>query len=84
MLKIIKIIVMIVLIWLGINALHITDVFIDFLLVGKIPGFETNLSPTLMLAIITTTAGAILFEFAAKKFMSIGKWRKQVLTIFYR
>ena len=84
MLKIIKIIVMIVLIWLGINALHITDVFIDFLLVGKIPGLESNLSPTLMLAIITTTTGAILFEFTAKKFTPVSKWRKQVLQFIYR
>lgn len=57
------------LIWLVLDALHAPDILMNFILVGAVPGSSSaSLSPTMMLAIMTTCAGLIIFELLARRF----------------
>lgn len=69
------------LLWIMFDVAQIQDVFLNFLLVGVVPGTETALSPSLMLAIMTALSGIIIFEILARNLEIIRKIRKQFLGI---
>ncbi len=81
--KAINISALVLLIWLIVDALHIPEALISFLLVGEIPGSKTNLSPTLMLAIMTTAAGIVLFEVASHRYSGVRRFRQQILSFIF-
>jgi hypothetical protein len=66
--KIINIIALLVIVWLVLDTFHISDAIVGFILIGAIPGSSTTLSPTMMLAIMTTIGGIIVFELMARRF----------------
>ena len=81
--KAINISALVLLIWLIVDALHIPEALISFLLVGEIPGVKTNLSPTLMLAIMTTSTGLVLFEIASHRYSNVRQFRQQILSLIF-
>jgi hypothetical protein len=66
--KAINIITLLVLIWLVLDAFHVPDAIVGFLLIGAIPGSNISLSPSMMLAIMTSISGIIVFELLARRF----------------
>jgi uncharacterized membrane protein YuzA (DUF378 family) len=66
--KTINILALVFFVWLVLNTLQVPDLLMNFLLVGALPGSTTSLSPTMMLAIMTTCVGFIVFELLARRF----------------
>ncbi len=67
--------------WLIIDAFHITDAVLNFLLVGVVPGTNTSLSPTMMLAIMTAISGIIIFELLARRVEIVHRIRQHFMKI---
>lgn len=79
--KIINISALIFFIWLVLDAFNIPSALFNFILLGELPGTEKSLSPTMMLAIMTTIVGIILFEMLARRFTVIRRTRQQFLAL---
>ncbi len=79
--KVINISALVLFVWLIATVLHLPEILLNFLLVGKIPGFNTYLSPTLMMAIMTVAMGIVIFEIAAHRYDTIRRWRKRLLSL---
>lgn len=77
--KIINMSIIIISTWLIATVLHLPEMLLNFLLVGKVPGLNTYLSPTLMMAIMTATMGIIIFEIVARRYDSVRQWRRRLL-----
>jgi hypothetical protein len=67
-------------IWLLLDAFHIPDILLNFLLAGELPVFKTELSPTAMFAILTTTVVIILFETLSRRFSTLRRLRQAVIS----
>jgi hypothetical protein len=63
-------------VWLVLDTLHVPDIIVNFLLVGALPGTNITLSPTMMLAIVTTIGGIIVFELLARRFDVLLRFRQ--------
>lgn len=79
--KIINISALIFFIWLVLDTLQIPAILLNFILLGELPGTEKSLSPTMMLAIMTTVSGIIVFEMLARRFTVIKSTRQQFLSL---
>ncbi|MFZ2544522.1 MAG: hypothetical protein WAW80_00930 [Candidatus Saccharimonadales bacterium] len=82
--KTINIFTLIFFILLVSNTLDISNVLLKFLLVGELPGTNTILSPSMMLAIITTISGIIIIKFLTRRVEIIRKESRLVNTIIAR
>ena len=69
------------LVFLAIDTVHISTLFINFLLLGEIPFTDTSLSPTMMLAIMTASAMIILLEILSYKITRIRQVRQKALEM---
>lgn len=69
------------LVFLAIDTVHISTLFINFLLLGEIPFTDTSLSPTMMLAIMTASAMIILLEILSYKITRIRQMRQKALEV---
>lgn len=78
--KIINISALIFFIWLVLDTLSIPSAFLNFILLGEVPGTQKSLSPTMMLAIMTTASGIIIFEMLARKFIVVRTTRQYLLS----
>lgn len=47
-------------IWLVVNALNLPDIFLNFLLLGIVPGTDHSLSPSIMMTLVVATSGVII------------------------
>jgi hypothetical protein len=65
-------------IWLLLDAFHILDILINFILVGEVPGMKTSLSPTVMLAIMAALSMVVVFELLARRIKVIWRIRQQL------
>ncbi len=54
-------------VWLLLDALNIPNMLLNFLLAGELPIIGTSISPAIMLAIMTLTAGVVVFELLARR-----------------
>jgi hypothetical protein len=66
--------------WIILDTFHMTDAIVSFLLVGAIPGSKASVSPSMMLAILTTLSGIIVFELMARRFHVIRRVRYHFLN----
>lgn len=67
--KIINILTLVFFVWLVLATFNVPDVVMNFILVGALPGSTTaSVSPSMMLAIMTTCVGLIVFELLARRF----------------
>ncbi len=71
-------------IWLILDAFNMPSALLNFLLVGELPGIQTNLPPVVMLAIISTAFGIIVFEMVVRRIEIIHRTRQQILSIASR
>jgi hypothetical protein len=71
-------------IWLLLDVFHILDILINFILVGEIPGMQTSLSPTIMLAIVTTLSVIVIFELLARRIKVVWQIRQQLRKFIER
>ncbi len=69
--KIINTSALIFFVWLVLDAFQVPKLFMNFILVGELPGSNVPLSPNTMLIITTLFAGVIMFELAARHFGSL-------------
>lgn len=83
--KTINIFTLLFLVWLVLDSFHVFDNLLDgivsFLLVGALPGTTLTLSPTMMLAIMTTLSGIIIFELMARRFDIVRRIRYHFLNL---
>jgi len=79
--KTINILALVFFVWLVLNALHIPDLLLNFILIGALPGSTATLSPSMMLAIMTTTLGMIVFELLARRFDIFRKIRYNLVNL---
>jgi len=82
--KTINIFTLLFFIWLVLDTFSIPSIFVEFLLVGRLPGMNTSLSPNLMLAIMASVTGIIVFESLARHISVIGRIRRHFITIVAR
>lgn len=71
-------------IWLVLDTLSVPSVLLNFLLVGELPGTQISLPPVIMLAILSTIFGVIIFETLARHIEITHRTRKQLLSISRR
>jgi hypothetical protein len=71
-------------IWLLLDVFHILDILINFILVGEIPGMQTSLSPTIMLAIVATLSMIVIFELLARRIKVVWQIRQQLRKFIER
>lgn len=79
--KIINISALIFFVWLVLDTFQIPAALLNFLIIGELPGTQKSLSPTMMLAILTTIVSIIFFELLARKFAVIRQTRQQFLSL---
>lgn len=79
--KIINLSALVCFVWLLLDAFQIPNILINFLLVGQIPGMNSSLSPNLMLAIMVTAAGTVVFEMLARRIEIVRRIRYHFVTI---
>ena len=65
--KTINILALITFVWLVFDTFKIPDMIIRFIIVGELPGTDTSLSPSVMLALTTTIAGGVIFELLVQR-----------------
>ena len=65
-------------VWLVLDAFDILSLLINFLLVGALPGSSVSVSPSIMLAIMATLAGIIIFELLARRFGVLRQLRYRI------
>jgi hypothetical protein len=79
--KIVNIAAFLFFIGLVLDAFNLPSIFLNFLLVGALPGTTTVVSPTLMLAILTTATIFIFAEILSHRADSARHIREQLLAI---
>lgn len=62
----------------------VPSLLLNFILVGELPGASHSLSPSLMLALMTTVAGIIVFELLARKVSVVRRTRQQLMSLINR
>jgi hypothetical protein len=82
--KAINIITLLFFIWLVMDAFNILGVFLNFLLLGIIPGTTLTLSPAFMLGIMVGILIIILFEILARHFKSLQRVRQHIKRLAIR
>jgi hypothetical protein len=82
--KIINSIALIFFIWLVLDTLNVPGAVLNFLLVGELPGTTVSLSPSLMLAIMTTVIGMIVFELMARRIEVVWHIRRYMINLIAR
>ena len=71
-------------VWLVLDAFRIPDAFLNFLLVGALPGTDTRLAPSTMLAIMTVIGGLIIFDLLVRKAGVVWRTRRLVASYINR
>jgi hypothetical protein len=82
--KAINIFTLIFFIWLVLDTFNIPSALVEFLLVGRLPGMNSSLSPNLMLALTTGLAGIIIFESLARHICVFGRIRRHFIAVIAR
>jgi len=82
--KVVNISALIFFILLVLDAFNMPDAFLNFLLIGELPGTTVSLPPTMMLAIMTALIGLIVFELAARKVEVIRRIRYHLTHLILR
>ncbi len=82
--KAINITAIIFFIWLVLIALDVPGILLNFLLVGALPGSSASVSPTIMLALMTTGAGIVIFELAVRHISFMRRVRQNLLLALRR
>lgn len=82
--KTINTIALLYFIWLLLDAFNIPMILINFLLVGEVPGMQSSLPPSLMLALMTATAGIIVFELLARHIEIVWRIRRYAVNLIAR
>lgn len=67
-------------IWLVLDTLNVPSILLNFLLVGELPGMHTSLPPIVMLVIISTVFGIVVFELLARRIEIARRTRQQLLN----
>ncbi|MDB5183498.1 MAG: hypothetical protein JWO07_179 [Candidatus Saccharibacteria bacterium] len=67
--------------WIILDTFHVINSIMSFMLVGAIPGSNASVSPTMMLAIVTTLGGIVVFELLARRFNVIRRIRYHFLVL---
>lgn len=75
---------LVVFVWLLLDALNIPTMLLGFLLTGEIPLIGITLSPAVMLAITTTSAGIIVLELLARRISIIRRIRYHLASTIKR
>lgn len=71
-------------VWLVIDAFHIPSMFIDFLLVGALPGTSGTVPASVMLTVIGAVAALISLEIASRHIAVMYRVRKQLSRLSER
>jgi hypothetical protein len=79
--RVINTIALLFLTWLLLDALNAPDAIINFLIIGAIPGSSQTISPSMMLAIMTTIGGIITFELLARRFDVVRQIRYHFINL---
>jgi hypothetical protein len=82
--KTINIFALLFLIWMVFDTFNVQSVLLNFLLVGEIPGATTNLSPSMMLAIMTAIGGIFVFEMLARRIEIMWRVRQHITKFIDR
>ncbi len=82
--KTINIIALVFFTWLVLDTLNVPGAVLNFLLVGELPGTTVSLSPSLMLAIMTTAIGTIVFELMARRIEVVWRIRRYMINLIDR
>lgn len=82
--KFINISALLFFIFLVCDAFDVPYYVLTFLLVGEIPGTNTTLSPTTMLAIMSAASGMIIFELLARRIGVIYRTRQYMVEFLKR
>ena len=73
--KTITIAIIIAISWIVLSSSHISDAFVNFIIIGAVPGSTATLSPTMMLAILTAFVGTLLFRMLVRRLHVLRKIR---------
>lgn len=65
-------------VWLVIDAFHLPAAFVDFLLVGALPGTTVNVPASVMLTIIGVISAILVLDIASRHIALIYRVRQQL------
>lgn len=82
--KAINITAIIFFVWLVLTALDVPGILLNFLLVGALPGSSATIPPTIMLALITTCTGLIIFDLIVRHISFMRRVRRSLLLALRR
>ena len=82
--KAINIFTLLFFIWLVLDAFHVLDALLGFILVGAIPGTSLNVSPTLMLTFSSLAGAYVIFEVLSRHINSLRRIRQHLIAIALR